>query len=788
MREELFFGFDWEFALTDSADMPDGGAEWRAVTLPHDWSIEYPVSEDAPTAGSGGYARAGVGWYRKAFDISGVEGRYLRFDGVYMNCDVWLNGKRIGGHFYGYTPFTLDMHGALREGRNELLVRVDNSRQPNSRWYTGSGITREVWLCRAPATHIAENGIWIIAEPAEDGGARVTARVTVVRPQEGQTLRLSITDDNGKELAECEAALYTDDDAVCCEELVMREAPLWDTDAPTLYRLTARIYENGRETDAASARFGVRSIAFDAQNGFMLNGRKVLLRGVCLHHDGGCVGAAVPREIWRRRLLKLRAMGANALRMSHNPPDPALLDMADEMGFLVMDEAFDEWHTMKFKQFGANASDSRGYSERFESRWRADIAAMLTRDRNHPSIIMWSIGNEVSEQVLADGAMYARALRGLCHSYDPTRPVLQACDQVKAEPRRASDEFLNALDIVGVNYTDRWRERTETFFDEEKREHPNWLLVGTEDVAVNGMRGDYRLSTEESVWGRTPYHAHMLKAEKLWKYVHTRPFVIGDFMWTGIDYLGECEWPQKSSSAGVMDTCGFEKDGYYFYQSIWVKDRAVLHLCPHLSLAPEGGARVYPLVCYTNCFSVELFVDGESYGVKAYEFPAQGMTERWAHFDRPQSPITTNDLHLCWDVPYGAQEITAVARDIDGHEAARRTLRPSGEPTQIMARADVDAMPADGRSVAQIEIELADKDGRLVPHRDRLLSVAVEGGELLGMDNGDPYCLEPYRSGKRPSYRGRAYAVIRAPKRAGDIVVRVSSEGLGETALHISAR
>lgn len=781
IREKAFFGFDWQFALTDDLARPDGTAAWRSVQLPHDWSVDYPVEQDAPSSGSGGYARTGIGWYRRdwTMEIRPDERYSLLFEGVYMNCDVWVNGQHVGGHIYGYTGFELDITEQARHGENTVLVRVDNSHQPGSRWYTGSGITRDVFLSRHQKAHIRTGGVFITTPSITGEAAKVCVRTDVLGCAEGEAVRLnvSVSDTSDVPCAQAETTLPAKGMVTGYQTLTVAHPQRWDVEHPYLYQATVRLYVNERLTDEAVIPFGIRSIAYDAENGFILNGRKVILRGVCLHHDGGCVGAAVPPEVWRRRLRKLKAMGVNALRCSHNPPDPALLDLADEMGFCVMDEAFDEWRTMKGKEFGSNTHESRGYSEWFDTCARDDMIAMIERDRNHPSIVMWSIGNEVREQSVEGDWEIARMLAGLCHSMDPTRPITQACDQVKAEPVPAYTQFLRELDIVGVNYTDRWRERTETFFEEEKREHPDWLLLGTEDISVGGKRGDYRLSHPASVWGASTYHARMLKAEKLWKFIRTRPYVIGSFMWTGIDYLGECFWPEKGSSAGVLDTCGFEKDGYAFYQSQWVKDRPVLYLCPHLNLDLAPGT-VYPLICYTNCFSVELIVDGRSWGVKAYEFPNQGMTREWAHFDRPFAPITTNDLHLSWDIPYGCREIIAIGRNDRGEEIARVTLTPAGAPRELRVTADRTELAANGRDVVQLDIALVDDRGRVVPDHDLPVSVRVDGGELLGMDNGRTDDRTPYRSGCRESYRGLAYAIVRAPREAGELRVTVCAPGL----------
>ena len=569
VRAKAYFGFDWQFALTDSVCMPGDDAPWRGVQLPHDWSVDYPVDEQSPSCGSGGYARTGIGWYRRSFALHSRDSQRLSllFDGVYMNCTIWVNGRYAGGHVYGYTSFQLDITPLARQGENEVLVRVDNSHQPGSRWYSGSGITRDVWLVGTSEACIAPWGVFVTAGAITPEHADLDMEVRTCAADEPRQLTLL-----ADVLLEGSVRASSGPVTLLSGQTVHLQArlenpSLWDTDHPVLYTARVRLMDGDALLDEVAVPFGVRDIAYDAHSGFLLNGRKVLLKGVCLHHDGGCVGAAVPREVWERRLAKLKAMGCNALRCSHNPPDPALLDLADRMGFLVMAEAFDEWQQMKGKEFGSNTHASRGYSEWFDACWQEDMTAMVLRDRNHPSIIMWSIGNEIREQVDENGWQIARKLAGLCHALDHTRPITAACDQVKAEPVAAYDAFLEELDLVGVNYTDRWRDRTETFFDEEKQEHPAWPLLGTEDVSVGGVHGEYSLSDDGSPWGRSVYSARMLKAEKLWKYVSTRPFAIGDFMWTGVDYLGECFWPDKSASCGVLDTCGFEKDGYYFYQS-----------------------------------------------------------------------------------------------------------------------------------------------------------------------------------------------------------------------------
>ena len=778
-RHVQFFGFDWSFALTDSPDFPSPTAPWRSVQLPHDWSCDYPLEESAPSCGSGGYARCGIGWYQKHFHAAPAPGRrvYLLFEGVYMHCDVYVNGQRIGGHAYGYTSFTLECTKALRTGDNELLIRVDNSHQPGSRWYSGSGITRDVYLVETSDTHVDFSGICVRAR-VQGPMAEVTLDTDLCLKDAGPalTLKTRIISPAGDCVAEITSPVTG---STVHQRTTLDSFDVWSLENPALYTASVDLMRGETVLDTDDTRFGIRNIAFTPQDGFLLNDQKVILQGVCLHHDGGCLGAAVPREVWKRRLSRLQDMGCNALRCAHNPPDPALLDLADEMGFLVMDEAFDEWQAMKSKEVGANTHQSRGYSEWFDSCWREDITSMIRRDRNHPSIIMWSIGNEIFEQVSSDGHLVARALAGLCHALDPTRPVTAACDQEKAEPQATRDAFLKELDIVGVNYPDRWRERTETMLLEEKLEHPERLYLGTEDVAVNGPRGDVRLKTEESIWGPTSYYAHMLKAEKLWKFMRTSRFMIGDFMWTGIDYLGECFWPNRASSAGVLDLCAYPKDGFYFYQSQWRKDMPVLYLHPHRNLPLEKGD-IYPQIVYTNCFSVELLVGNRSWGVKAYEFPFQGMTQRWGHFDRPLSPVTTGDLHLSWDIPFGDEEVTAIGRDQEGHEIIRRTLRRTGPADHLQVTPDLPCIPRDGRSIAQLEIALMDRSDQVVPDDDREFEISVKGGELLGVENGRVDDLTPARAPVHATFCGLALAIVRSRREDGPIRVTLRAKGLPE--------
>ncbi|MCL2058668.1 MAG: DUF4982 domain-containing protein [Oscillospiraceae bacterium] len=843
-RLSEFFGFDWYFRLAEEhGDEPgDGLSGYRLVQLPHDWSVEYPFDENHPTCGSGGYVKAGIGWYKKRFRVDGGRrGKRvsLLFDGAYMCAKVWLNGKELGDHVYGYTPFEFDITDALDyAGENEITVRIDNSFQPNSRWYTGSGITRDVWLKCVNRDHIPTYGTYITTEAvaggdgaagsyassgdgAASGGSgnssiggdasggsgapgsgayRINIATKAVLTGEA-VLATTVFGSDGAERGRAQTAASPSGEpgqpVEIAQSFVLPNPDLWSAESPTLYKAVSTLMRGDTVLDEYETTFGVRTVAFDKDKGCIVNGAQVKLNGVCVHHDGGAVGAAVPAKMWRRRLMRLKAMGCNAIRCSHNPPDPALLDLCDELGFYVMDEAFDEWKLLKRKVFGSNTHESRGYSEWFNEYHVADIEAMLYRDRNHPSVVMWSIGNEVPEQTAPDGHTIAKKLQDICHRLDPTRLCTQACDQIMAEPRRATDAFLDTLDIIGYNYTGRWRTRAETLYDDDRHAHPGWLLMGAENPSAAGRRGDYRLDMPTDSWRRA-YYAAPVNAGKLLRYTMAHDYVIGDFMWTGIDYLGEAHWPDRSSSSGVIDTAGFPKDHYYFYKSIWDRESPFAHVFPHRNLRdlrdawgldiPDGA--IIPVLCYTNCEQVELFVDGKSYGKKAYSYPLYGMTETYAHWDKRPVAANTDDMFLCWDVPAGPGVIEVVGY-IDGKEVYRHKVEAAGAPAALRVECDSGSLLADGRDVAHIEIAIVDANGLLHPAATNAVTVDVEGAaELIGLDNGKPDSHESFKGRTMSANGGLLLAVVRAKRGqpGGAVKVTVSADGLKSAIVELSLK
>ena len=740
VRQKETFNLNWFFYLGEEEKTPGDKdtADYRPVKLPHDWSLEYPFEEDARSGGSGGYVRTGTGWYKKIFRVNpdAVKSKraVLHFEGAYMLAQVWLNGQSLGRHVYGYTPFEWDITDLLKTDGSENVVdvKVNNSAQPNSRWYSGSGITRNVWICGMKDIHVAPYGVWIRQPEVSGEQAQIHMETRVcVNHRNRASCEGTALEENG-EIA-VETGIYAPDGSLCmqertaqsqqigagvreellfCQDFLLESPVLWDTENPALYKAVTKIYKDGLLLDEVCTVTGFRNVRFDSTQGFLLNGVRVKLNGVCVHHDGGCAGAAVHPQIWERRLEKLKAMGVNAVRMSHNPPDPALLDLCDRMGLMVMDEAFDEWRIMKGKELGSNTHESRGYSEWFDSCHEEDMRLMLLRDRNHPSIIIWSIGNEVPDQTVPEGYLTARHLKSICRELDPERLVTQANDQICAEPRAAAEEFLNELDVVGYNYVDRWRTRAETLYDDDKRAHSDWCVIGTENGSLGGVRGEYLLDMKEKAgWWKMPYYSAPVKIGKLLHFTMTHDYVAGDFMWTGVDYLGEAHWPARSSSAGVLDTCGFEKDSYYFYQSIWKRPEPMAHLLPHWNPEVEEGT-IIPVLGYTSCESAELFLNGKSYGRKAYAYPSYGMTERYGHFDKIPVPVNTDDLFLSWDVPYIPGYIELVGY-MDGREAVRHTVRTAGEPAAVKLNCYRSEMKGDGLDIAQIEAEILDEHGHL---------------------------------------------------------------------------
>ena len=484
------FDAQWKFCPgdTEGAQSPDfQDTSWRALDLPHDWSIEGPISENAPAAGTGAYLPTGIGWYRKQFTLPATtRGKrvVLQFDGVYQRSEVWINGTSLGMRPYGFITFSYDLTPHLNSaGRpNHVAVRVDNSQQPNCRWYTGSGIYRHTWLIITDPIHIAQWGTFVTTPSISPQSASVEITTRVMNEgarDAGCDLKVEILDRNAALVQEGSTTLSIQPggESTSVQRLSVASPTLWSVTTPNLYTLRSTLQSGGEQLDQETTTFGIREVKFDVDRGFLLNGEHVKMNGVCIHGDCGSVGTAVPERMWERRLGLLRKMGCNAIRLSHNPPAPELLDLLDKMGFLVMDEAFDEWKQPKLQ------TPLYGYHKYFDEWSARDISAMVERDRNHPSIVIWSAGNEVPDQTDPQGPETLQGLLDVIRSKDPTRLVTVACDNIAAEPKAALPEFLEKLDVVGYNYVDRWRDRREKFYSIDRHAYPNRRFIGTETSA-----------------------------------------------------------------------------------------------------------------------------------------------------------------------------------------------------------------------------------------------------------------------------------------------------------------
>ena len=796
-RTRETFDFDWRFMRGDPAEAHLPGfadASWRKVDLPHDWSIEGPYSESEPSSGPGGYLPTGIGWYRKRFRVeAGDRGRIvtLEFDGVYQNSEVFLNGHSLGVRPYGFVPFAYELTPYLRlHAENVIAVRVDNSRQTNCRWYTGSGIYRHTWLLKTDALRIAYWGTFVTTPGVAGNQATVRVETTVVNGRDhlvACSLATGVLDADGKSAAAAVSqdsphALGPGETFLFVQDLTVANPTLWSVEQPYLYTVRNTVSEGDHVVDLCDTPVGIREAVFDVNRGFLLNGQPVKLRGVCVHPEAGCLGAAVPERVWERRLAELRAMGCNAIRTSHNPFAAEFLDLCDRMGFLVMNEAFDEWRVPK-------GQIQNGYHLYFDEWHERDLTNFIRRDRNHPSVVLWSAGNEVPDQSAADGVKTLRGLLSIFRAEDPTRPVTVACDQIASEPltNRVRPEFLGELDIVGYNYVDRWRERADLYYSIDRAAFPERKFIGTESVGWGGIRGEYRDLVAPKDDGANPWFAHpsnlRIDAEQLWQFVDLHDYVSGDFMWTGVDYLGEARWPMRGAPSGVLDTCSFRKDSFYFYQSQWT-DKPMLHLLPHWNWKGNEGA-VVPVTCYTNCDTVELFLNGKSLGLKGYEFPRPGMEERYGNFPaRARVLRTTADLHLSWDVVYEPGTLRAVGMK-DGKVAALEEVATTGEAVSVALAADRASITADLRDVAHITVSILDEQGRVVPAADHEVQFAVEGdGRLIGVDNGDSFSHESYKAAGRHAFHGLCLAVVQATGRPGSIRITAASPNLrGATVL-----
>ena len=802
-RRQETLDFGWRFLLGDPAGAQAPGYDdsaWQAVDLPHDWSIHLDFDRNAASGRPGAYLPAGIGWYRRVFRVpEGERGRQVsvEFEGIREHGSVWVNGHLLGERPYGYTSVVYDLTPYLWYGDrdNVLAVRADNSRQPNSRWYAGSGIYRHAWLLATERLHVPPWGTFVTTPRASADAAEVTVEVTVDNAGAAPaafTVVTALLDRDGREVAGARAPgeLGAGARGEFTQELAVAKPSLWSVDTPYLYLVRTALEVGGREVDRYDTPVGIRSTAWDVDRGFLLNGAPVKLNGVCLHADGGAVGVAVPAGVWARRLRELKAMGCNAIRTAHNPPDPDFLDLCDRMGFCVMDEMYDEWRVPK--------DQTPQGCHLFYDEWHVrDTTDFVRRDRNHPCVVLWSAGNEIGEQTTADGASVLQGLVDIFHREDPTRPVTCACDKAYAEPDSATAAFMDLQDVAGYNYVDRWGDRANTYYSPDRREFPGRRFIGTESISMGGARGDYGVlfpppagavasapqPPEVAFWSNWRSCLPKINVEQLWRFVRTYDYVAGDFMWTGIDYLGE---GGVGTPSGVLDTCGFRKDGFFFYQSQWTGEPMV-HLLPHWNWKGNEG-RPLTVYAYSNCDTVELFVNGRSMGVKAYEFPRRGVEGSWNNLPaRARGPHTTGDLHLAWDVLYEPGTLRAVGRRA-GRVEATDEVATTGEPAAVRLTLDKASPAADGRDVIHAVVDIVDADGRTVPTADNAVAFEVGGAaRLIGVDSGAITLAESFHGSARHAFNGRCLAILQTTRVAGPIHVGARSPGLREASADLAS-
>ena len=751
-RQRQNFDAGWLFMLGDSAQMSQvdyNDSYWRHLDLPHDWAIEGDFYVGNPSGAGGGALPGGIGWYRKHFKIEPSTFKFfLEFDGVYMNSTVYVNGQEVGFRPYGYSTFEYDITPYVRQGDNVVAVRVDNSDQPNSRWYSGCGIYRHVWLTQTNPIHIKHWGVYVNNGRVEvDYENPTRQKVTVVN---------TLIDRQGKVVAKAKG----NHSPLTSLHLPLRK---WSCEDPYTYKVRTQLVVDGKVVDEVETTTGFRDFKFDAQTGFWLNGKNMKLNGVCEHHDFGCLGAALNEDALHRKLTKLKAMGVNAIRSSHNPPAPELLNMCDTMGLIVMDESFDMWRRKKTQN---------DYARFFDQWHERDLTDLVLRDRNHPCILMWSIGNEVLEQwssaeadtltleqanlilnaghdasmLAKDGELSVQSLltqhlADIVKRYDTSRPITAGCN----EPSPNNHLFKSgAIDLIGFNYHHQWVKDVPQNF-------PGKPFILTESVSALQTRGYYMMPSDSiykapKEWW-LPYtdptfmcsaydnmHASWSSThEQTWDVVKHTPYVGGQFIWTGFDYIGEPTpygFPARSSYFGIIDLAGFPKDSYYMYQSEWTQ-KPVLHLFPHWNWVP--GDYIDLWCYYNNADEVELFINGQSQGVRRKD---------------------EHTYHVSWRVTFDPGEVKAVSRK-NGQVVCEKTIRTAGAPDAIRLSVDYQ-----GKDATFVMAEVVDKDGNLCPWADDLIYFIYEGeGKALGTDNGCQTSMERFTSPHRHAFHGKCLVV-----------------------------
>jgi len=788
-QRKISFDEGWRFHRGDvenGSQINYNDADWRNIDLPHDWSIEdlpgtqSPFSPDAINGVSVGFTTGGIGWYRKTFTLplvgrkhktTGADERIIiLFDGVYMNADVWINGVHLGNHPYGYTSFYYDITDKInKSGKNVIAVQVKNV-GANSRWYAGSGINRHTWLIETSPVHVTQWGTFLTTSEVSAASAKINAGIVIKNERKAAaniTVVTRIVNSKGIEVAKTSGkqTIATNDTYNFNNNATVKSPDLWSTGNPHLYKAITEVYVDGKQADQQTTKFGIRKISFDAANGFMLNDKPMKLRGGCFHIDNGPLGAKSLDRAEIRRVALLKASGFNAIRCSHNPPAPAFLEACDSLGMLVIDEAFDCWTE------GKNPDDYHVY---FKDWWQRDLQSMVLRDRNHPSIIMWSIGNEIPGMDRPSIADTARLLADYVRSLDNTRPVTAAANSVSDK----KGTFFAALDVCGYNYA------KDKYVSDHARK-PDRVMVATESYALEQF--DY------------------------WMNVLDHPWVIGDFVWTGYDYIGESSigwygYPQEKNLfypwnlawCGDIDICGWKRPQSFYRDALWKKDQLSVFVKPLHPSFPvnknksewskwnwddvisnwnfdantdslkQNPDALFEINVYSSCDEVELFLNGKSLGKK--------NTNRSTKF------------MAVYHTPFRKGELKAIGYD-HGKKVNTYILKTAEKPSLIRLSADRKVISADNQDLSYVTVELVDKKGNLNPNAENLVHFEIEGtGTIAGVGNANPVSVESYQLPQRKAWQGKCLVIIKSKKQAGEIILKASSPGLQPAQLVLQAK
>ncbi len=799
-RIRVSFNEGWLFSKGETgqehlSDFND--ADWRALNVPHDWAIEGPFDKKYDSR-TGGLPVYGTAWYRKHFfmDASQKEKHItIEFDGVMNNAEIYLNGQKIGERPYGYIGFQVDLTPHIRFGKeNVIAVRV-NPEELSARWYPGAGIYRNVWLEIKHPVHIAHWGTYITTPVIDEDKATVAIETTIDNKHQikgNYTLETFMVDAVGNNVAYAknQIELWNGQSNVVQQELNINNPQLWNLSNPYLYKIQSHLKKEGVYIDNYESSFGIRKIEYTREDGFLLNGESIRFKGVCLHHDLGPLGAAVNYRATERQLEIMKEIGVNAIRTAHNPPSPEQLELCDKMGILVQVEAFDEWKLAKVEN---------GYNKNWDNWHEIDLRDMIKRDRNHPSVVMWSIGNEIREQRKKNGAKLAKHLVDICHDEDPTRPVTAGFNHY---PQCIKNGLADVVDLVGFNYK-------PTQYNNAIKNNPDYLVYGAETSSVVSSRGVYHLPNQNYEKHESLQVTSYDIVSPPWAYPpdfethaqETMPHTLGEFVWTGFDYLGEPtpyngkdnmthgkwggDWPSRSSYFGIVDLCGFPKDRYYYYQSIWT-EKPMVHILPHWNWDNSKHSTI-PVYCYTNCDEAELFLNGKSLGKKVMGEDKTSIPADFLWWKRPET-TWDSPYRLNWNVDYEPGVLKVIAYK-NGEVAAQKTINTAAKPHQLKLMPDRKVIKADGYDLSFISVRIEDENGNICPLADNLITFKIEGpASIAAVGNGNAASTEPFQANYRKAFNGLCMLILKSQSgQGGDVKVEAISENLitAQTAIEI---